>query len=419
MALDTIALLNAKLSSLANDLIWVVETQTLYIYVPTGLAVTADSKYIASDTSVPAARWKGVAGKYVYQHQGVMRTFTLITDINVETHNYADKLAYVVERDTLYKYVPSAMSAIPVDNYYMLADTPNVNARWQGVAGKYIYLNFNQNSYVAKTLNIPTPSAGTFVTGHVGTPIVQAFLWDNALNKYQMIDSPSYSVDVSSNGASVDYDFTGVSMGGSDFVKLVVIYHDLVANLSNEFDSGWIDFAAINNLPSAGWHRMDLPSGFTTYPPGYTLTFNNGTEIRPGELPDRVVFSQSGGTFRIAVYVADLIAGQTFRVTASMAARPTGNLLSMEQYIVTAAGALTQPSGNAMYKANIGAPVSSALPAASVVTGFLIMLKNPTAFDWTLTSAQNIDGVGSIVLAASNHEAAILISDGSTYHRFS
>lgn len=274
------------------------------------------------------------------------------------------------------------------------------------------------NAYVAKTTTVTSGVSGTFTTGYPGQPVIEVLFWDDSAGKFLVLDPASVITSINSLGNQVDYDFTGITFSVNDYAKIIALYHDLVGTISNEYDSGWIDFANVNNLPIAGWHRVDLPSGFVAHPAGLTLLLDSGTQITPGDISARLVLSLSGSTYRVAVDVSDLIAGQKFRLVASTSARPSGNLRAMGYVTVTGTGTLTAPDGNLMVEAAITGIATTTLPSAAVTLGMMIFLKNPTAFNWTISSTDNIDGAGTMVLAASNNEAAILVSNGTTYKRF-
>lgn len=320
----TIVAAEARLNNDEYDLIYVVENQTIYSYSASGLAaIPIDGLYILGDNNVPSARWRGLAGRYIYEGIGGIETFVTIPDAEARINNKDYTLIYVVETETIYRYSASGLAGIPDDGFYILKDDSDISGRWKGIAGRYILDREDSGTYIYSH-TILAAEVGTWNTFHSDRPFIEAYFWDDSLGQYNLISSPSLDLDISPSGA-ITYDTTTFIFDTNDRIVLYASYTATTIQNANEYDSGWITVSSINNLPSSGFHRIDLPSGFDDNPAGYSLTMNNTFGIYPADIASRLIFSNNGaGTYRVTVDTDVLDPTYKFRLVCSKSARPTG-----------------------------------------------------------------------------------------------
>lgn len=181
-------------------------------------------------------------------------------------------------------------------------------------------------SKIAAT-NITTASAGTWTTDFSGTPRVALWYYDDSAGTYTLMSPASYSIDTDGVGG-IDYDFTSLTFDSGDYVQIVADFGSITSTPSTEYDSGFITVSAINNTLKgatvSGYHEVTLPSGFVTFPKGYTVIRNDGSNIYPADPASTLVFSVDGGSIRVAVDTNGWASTDTFNLICSQAALPTG-----------------------------------------------------------------------------------------------
>lgn len=308
------------------DLIYVVENETIYRYSASSFSFEdIDGFYILGDDYNPLARWLGLAGRFVYEGLKGIETFVTVEEAEDREDSEDYDLIYVVETETIYRYSASSLAGIPDDGFYILKDNTAFLGRWKGIAGKYILDRQDSGTYVFSH-TITSPEIGTWITYKTDNPFIQAYFWDDSDNRFNLISPASLNIDVSGVGV-ISYDTTTFVFDTNDKIVLYASYTTVSVLSSNEYDSGWIEVSTINSLPTSGYHRIDLPSGFDDNPAGYSLTLDDGNDIFPADVASRLIFSDDGaGTFRVTVDVEELESTDKFRLVCSKSARPTGAL---------------------------------------------------------------------------------------------
>lgn len=181
-------------------------------------------------------------------------------------------------------------------------------------------------SNIAET-DITTASAGTWESGYSGTPRIAVWYYTNTSGIYELLSPASYSLSTNGTGG-IDYDFSTLTFGTGDLVKIVADFGSIASTPATEYDSGNVTVSAINDTLKgasvAGYHEVTLPAGFTTFPKGYTITRNNGTDVFPADPASTLVFSYSGTNYRVAVDTTGWGATDTFRLVCSLSPLPVG-----------------------------------------------------------------------------------------------
>jgi len=322
----TIVEAEAREDSEEYDLIYVVENETIYRYSASGLSSEPDDGfYILSDDNNVDGRWRGLAGRYVFEGIGGIETFVTVAEAELRENNDDYELIYVVETETIYRYSATGMSGIPDDGFYILKDALVSDGRWKAIAGKYILDREDSGTY-RYSHTITAAETGVWSVYQSERPFVEAYFWDDSENQYNLLSAASLSLDISVTGA-ISYDTTSFVFNSNDKIILYASYTTTTIQNANEFDSGWIEISSINDLPSSGFHRIDLPSGFDDNPAGYSLTLDDGLDIFPSDIASRLIFSNDGlGTYRVTVDTEGLDSTDKFRLICSKSARPTGSL---------------------------------------------------------------------------------------------
>jgi len=322
----TISAAEAREDSEEYDLIYVVENETIYRYSASGLASEPDDGfYILKDDNNVLGRWRGLAGRYVYEGIGGIETFVTVAEAELRENNDDYELIYVVETETIYRYSATGMAGIPDDGFYILKDALVSDGRWKGLAGRYILEREDSGTFIYSH-TITAAETGTWQTYNSGRPFIEAYFWDESENQYNLLSAASLDLDISATGA-ISYDTTSFVFDSNDKIVLYASYTATTVQNANEYDSGWLEVGSINELPSSGFHRIDLPSGFDDNPAGYSLTLDDGSDIFPSDIASRLIFSNDGaGTYRVIVDVEELESTDMFRLICSKSARPTGAL---------------------------------------------------------------------------------------------
>jgi len=318
----TISAAEAREDSEEYDLIYVVENETIYRYSASGLASEPDDGfYILKDDNNVLGRWRGLAGRYVYEGIGGIETFVTVAEAELRENNDDYELIYVVENETIYRYSASGMSGYPADDFYILSDASSADGRWKAIAGQYIY-GASSSGIVNITENIYSATTGTFYTYKDGYPIVEAFFWDDSEQIFNLLSTASLNLDIQASG-TIEYDTTSLTYNSGDYVLLQATYSGITFSPASEYDSGWFEVSSINNLPISGYHQVELPSGFTDNPAGYSLKLDDGINKYPADLASRLIFDNSGTTFRVTVDTEGLDLTDKFRLICSKSTRPT------------------------------------------------------------------------------------------------
>ena len=257
------------------------------------------------------------------QGGGGIETFITVSEAEDREDSEDYDLIYVVETESIYRYSASGLAGIPDDGYYILKDNTAYQGRWKGIAGRYILDREDSgNFYLSHT--ITSAETSIWHTAQSLIPYIEAYFWDDSEGQYNLLSAASLNIDISATGA-VSYDSTSFVFDSNDKIVLYASYSTIAIQNANEYDSDWILVSSINNLPSSGYHRIDLPNGFTDNPAGYSLTLDDGINIFPSDIASRLIFSNNGsGTYRVTIDTEGLDPTDKFRLVCSKSARPTG-----------------------------------------------------------------------------------------------
>jgi len=286
---------------------------------------------------------------------------------------------------------------------------------------------------VTQNENITSATTGSFATSSTNLPILTARFWDASigLGEWSELDPASLDLKINSTGTSVSYNTTTFTFAASDFIQISAIY-PTTTNSGTEYDSGWVLVSAINGLPSAAFHRVDLPDGFTTTPAGYTLTIDDGSNVFPGDVASRLVFDDLAGVQRIAVETTGLGATDLFRIRSSvntLAADSQAVLHIADTSIHNSTKVYTTVVGDSyaytildndgygiILVPNTASNRTVTLPAASDNTNRVITIKNTSTDKGAVlvTGTELIDGFGTIDLDFKNCFIEV-VSDGTVW----
>lgn len=305
------------------DLIYVVENETIYRYSASGLsAEPVDGFYILGDDYAVDGRWRGLAGRYIFEGIGGIDTYVTVSEAGLRERNEDYDLIYVVETESIYRYSASGLSYLEVDDIYILSDTYVSDGRWKAIAGNSIYGDSNKG-IVNITDEINSASIGTFNTYYNGYPLTEAFFWDESEQVFNLLSTASLNLDIQSSG-SISYDTTSFVFDSGDYIILQATYSGTNYSVASEYDSGWVSVSSINHLPISGYHRVDLPTGFNDDPAGYSLKLDDGVNTFPADLASRLIFDNLDYTHRVTIDTEGLDSTDKFRLVCSKSARPTG-----------------------------------------------------------------------------------------------
>lgn len=290
--------------------------------------------------------------------------------------------------------------------------------------GTEIQLTGNAST-VVKSTTVSTATTGTFNTSKNGSPEITLRFWDNSLSTFDYLSTASYGISINALGNTISYDFTTKTFDASDYIEILAVYTELLTSVnSNEYDSGWITVSGINNTPSAGFHRVNLPSGFTTTPPGYTLTLNDGTNITPGNLASQLSFDSNLGTQRITMDTTGLSGTDSFRITASTSVRPTSLSPSTTLYgtLLTKTASYTITDSDdalTIVVSDSTAPRTITLPSAASNVGRVLIIKNSSSQGGTVSvvpaGVATIDGTVTQDIT-TQYDSIMVQSDGTNWH---
>jgi len=134
---DVVACGNA--SGNDEDLIYCVDTKTIYEYIASGAIYVIDGTTVLSTAIGGDTRWIAIAGTYSV-FGGGLKTYETVADAQADSGADND-LMFCVETESIYRYEETGAS-YSADSTTVLTTGDAVNTRWLAVAGKYSAVRF-------------------------------------------------------------------------------------------------------------------------------------------------------------------------------------------------------------------------------------------------------------------------------------
>lgn len=209
-------LLASSIKGIADDLLFVSETNTLYKYLVAGAVYTVDDTYTLATGDAGNTRWIAVGGKYSV-NSGVVNFGTVVSANGQK--GFDGKLIYVSDTQSIYRYL-AAGAAYAVDSQFILATGDGGNTRWVGIAGKFTIEKYFRVANIAGSSTIDEryniclldSSGGSIIAtlytavGHTGKEIT--FICTDSTNEVQVKGNGAETI----NGLNTYYMRVGESV---------------------------------------------------------------------------------------------------------------------------------------------------------------------------------------------------------------